>query len=283
MGTPLILVVFGRTITREFTRGKMGCSDAYILMGIEDLIGPNKFYYHIVWDSNESTTSGIKWVPQEVGHNTAGGGAAIAHLDDDPRLDLVLMAIDNPSEANTFWYVVGWNLDENGETSDWSSVKIGPEVGHHTAGGGAAIANLDDDPRHDLVFMAVDNPSEANTFWYVVGWNLDENGETSNWSSVKIGPEVGHHTAGGGAAIDNLDDNPRLDLVLMAIDNPSEANEFWYVVGWNLDENGETSDWSSVKIGPEVGHKTNGGGAAFGHIGHNYSTPDLLFMAIDNP
>jgi len=38
MGTPLILVVFGRTITREFTRGKMGCSDAYFLSFLSGII-----------------------------------------------------------------------------------------------------------------------------------------------------------------------------------------------------------------------------------------------------
>jgi hypothetical protein len=190
--------------------------------------------------TNAPCWSPVKYGPK-IGYNTAGGGAAIADINSDGRPDLVLMGIDNPEGANQFWYVVGWNLDASGNPASWSPIKYGPKIGNDTAGGGAIIADIGNGTL-DLIFMAIiDDFNQADQFWYVIGKGLDENGDISsgNWSGVKHGPIVGYDTAGGGAAIADINGKDGSDLVFMGIDNPEGANQFRYVIGWDLDKNGD--------------------------------------------
>jgi len=273
-----------------------------VLMNIDKPAGiNNQFWYMIGWDMdyNGNVSNGWSEVKKGpfVGANSAGGGAAIADINGNGKPDLLLMAIDNPSGANEFWYVVGWDLDASGNPKGWSEVKKGPRgFSNEDAGGGAAIADIDGDGLPDLLLMAIDNPAGANEFRYVVGWGLDINGNpdpkkgTNGWSEVKKGPIFGYENAGGGAAIADIDGNGTLDLLLMAVDKPSQANQFWYTIGWDLDAYGNpdpkkgTNGWSEVKGGPCVGWSTAGGGAAIANIDKDKKgRPDLLLMAIDKP
>lgn len=223
-----------------------------VLMAIDNPAGANEFWYVVGWNLDESGNpkgwSEVKKGPRGFSDEDAGGGAAIADINGNGKPDLLFMAIDNPSGANEFRYVVGYDLNASGDPTGWSSVKIGPKVGNETAGGGAAIADIDGNRKPDLLLMAVDKPSQANQFWYVIGWDLDGNSNVSSWSEVKHGPCVGWSTEGGGAAITNID-RGRPDLLFMAIDNPAGENHFWYTIGWNLDKDGNATG-KSVGVWP---------------------------------
>jgi len=58
-----MLVVFGRTIAWEFTRGKMGCSDAYIVHGFlkdHGIVPIGRFgEWDYLW-SDQALLSGLK-------------------------------------------------------------------------------------------------------------------------------------------------------------------------------------------------------------------------------
>lgn len=108
-----------------------------------------------------------------VGWEGQGAGAAIANLDGDPRPELVLMAYDNPSGANNFRVKIGWNLGTNGVAQRWDpGFSMTDGVGWEGQGAGIALANLDGDARPEMVLMAYDNPSGANSFRYVVKPNF---------------------------------------------------------------------------------------------------------------
>lgn len=51
-----------------------------------------------------------------VGWEGQGADAVITNVDTDPRPDMILMAYDNPAQANNFHYKVGFNLDAGGIT-----------------------------------------------------------------------------------------------------------------------------------------------------------------------
>jgi hypothetical protein len=105
-----------------------------------------------------TTVEGVGWEGQ-------GADVAIANLDGDSRPDMVLMAYDNPAQANTFRYKIGWNLNSNGVASRWDNSYVTVEgVGWEGQGAGVAIANLDGNSLPDMVLMAYDNPAQANTF-----------------------------------------------------------------------------------------------------------------------
>ena len=220
-------------------------------------------------------TGGLGWEGQ-------GAGIAIADINGNNLQDMLLMAVDNPSGNNTFRYKIGWDIDSNGETPYWSSPIIVSGVGWEAQGGSAALVNLDSNPSRELVLMAVDNPSGANSFRYVIGWNLSTSGVASGWSGVVHVGGVGWEGQGAGMAFADLDGNPQPEMVFMAIDNPSGGNTFRYVVGWNVNAAGLASSWSSTIVVGGVGWEDQGGGAAFAQLDTN-PRPELVFMGIDNP
>jgi len=256
-----------------------------VLMGIQDLPGSDRFYYQVAWDL-DYTGKAAGWSKTYFGPycggTQAGGGADIADIDRNGKPDLVLMSIDDPEGANAFWYFIGWNLNTNGEPASWSSKFQIDGLGWDNAGGGMALNDIDGNGQPEIVLAAIDNPSGANKFWYKLGRNLDQSGNATSWTSNLNAPfNLGDLSAGGGAALADIDFNGHPDLVLMNIDSPQGANPFWCYVGWDIDINGNAVRWSSFSRSA-LGNMTSGGGAAIGNIDKD-ETMDLLLMTVDNP
>jgi hypothetical protein len=224
------------------------------------------------------TVPGVGWEGQ-------GADVVLTNLDGNPRPEMILMAYDNPSGDNTFRYKVGWNLNSQGVAANWdSSFRTVPGVGWEGQGAAMAIANLDGNSRPELILMAYDNPSGDNTFRYKIGWNLNSQGVAANWdSSFRTVSGVGWEGQGSGAAITNLDSDPKPDLILMAYDNPSGDNTFRYRVGRNLNSQGVAASWeSSFTTVSGVGWEGQGAGLAIMNLDSD-PRPEMIFMAYDNP
>jgi len=256
-----------------------------VLMGIQSQKGGDRFYYKVAWNlGNTGEASG--WSEDifgpHVGAMQSGGGADIADIDRNGVPDLVLMSVDNPEGANSFWYSIGWNLSASGQPASWSGMFHQDGLGFDNAGGGLALGDLDGNGQPEMVLVAIDDPAGANQFWYRIGRNLDQSGNAASWTGNIAAPSyVGYQSAGGGAALADLNGNGKPDLVLMDIDNPQGPNPFWCYVGWDIDINGNAVSWSSF-TGPSLGNMTLGGGAAIGDVDKN-GIMDLLLMTIDNP
>jgi hypothetical protein len=159
----------------------------------------------------------------------------------------------------------------------------GPSIGNSNSGGGAALGDIDKNGRPDLVLMGVDNPEKGNAFRYSIGKNLDVTGKPASWTPVIQAPcYLGWSSAGGGAALADINSNGKLDLILSGIDNPTGANTFWCYVGWDIDINGNVTGWSPKFSGPATGNISYGGGTAVGDINKN-GIMDMLLMTVDNP
>jgi hypothetical protein len=225
------------------------------------------------------------------GDTEFGGGAVFTDIDhntsDINPSDIVLVGIDSQPELKRFYYRIGYNLKKSGNFSSWGSVKYSPNIGSLTAGGGAAAADIDGNGKPELILMYIDAPDGADQFRYMIGWNLDTEGNPAKWSPIVHGPSPGTLTAGGGAAIADIDGNGRLDLLLMSVDNPDGPNQFRYTIGWNLDKKGnpENNKWSPIVYGHSPGGLTAGGGAAITHSQDSQGGTqlDLFLMAIDDP
>jgi hypothetical protein len=269
-----------------------------ILAAYDNPSGANTFRYRVGMnlDANGvAQSSGPAFITVDgVGWEAQGAGAAVTNLDADSRPDMVLMAYDNPSGANTFRYRVGMNLDANGVAQSWGPTFITVDgVGWEAQGAGAAVTNLDADPRPDMVLMAYDNPSGANTFRYRVGMNLDANGVAQSWGPAFITVDgVGWEGQGAGAAITNLDNDPRPEFILMAYDDPNgplvtygfqNDPDFRYRIGWNLDTDGVAASWTPgfTKI-DRLGWGAQGAGIAVYNLDGD-PRPEMFVMAYDNP
>lgn len=219
-----------------------------------------------------------------VGQKGYGAGMTIDNLDENPRPEIILMAyVQYPEKPSTFNYKIGWNMDANGVAKRWSNNIQIPGVGLEEQGIGVTLAQLDNNPRPEMIVMA-NYFDDWNIYRYRIGWNLDTRGETRCWDrDYKNVIGVGIHSAGAGLTVAQLDNNPRPELVMMIYDFPeTNFNFFRWRVGWNLDANGETTAWSTYKeiLGP--GGDGKGTGLAITQLDNN-PRPEIIFMSYDGP
>ena len=230
-----------------------------------------------------------KWV----GYESQGLGIALTpEVNNKNGLDLIVAWIDNPQRHNYANYYVGFDLDNNGNAlGGWSDLKPiapGKSTGYENQGAGLAVTNLDNDPRPELVFSWIDNPSLENKAYYYVGYNMDENGNVGGWSDLKEidpGKWIGYESEAAGITIADLSNNGRPDLVFYHVDNPEYHNYAYYRIGYDLDSNGNVlGGWTrTAQIPGSVGYHTDGGGIATHPFPNGRGLYDLTIFTIDNP
>lgn len=262
--------------------------------GIQDILllaydapgGPNNIRYKIGYDLTargvpRRWTNGFVLLPG-MGDEGQGAGVELADLNNNGRPEMIALVYDSPSGQNNLHYRIGWDVNNRGKTSNWSRTFQVDGMGHEGQGAGVAVANLDNDPRPDLIVAVYDNPSGANNFRYKIGWNLSPGGAVASWSGVTQVNGVGNEGQGAGIAIGNLDANVRPEMLLMAYDNPSGPNTFRVRVGWNLNTAGTATSWSGYSTLAGVGDEGQGAGIRLLNVDAN-AQPEMILLAYDNP
>jgi hypothetical protein len=247
--------------------------------------GADVFRYIIGYDldskGNPTSYSPIKSI-SGMSFVAEGAGVALADIDGNGQIDIVLMVIDAPSGPNEFRYKIGYNINTNGDASNWSAVKQISGLGDSSFGGGITIGDIDKNGVLDILLMAYDQPSGSTQIRYKIGYNINANGNASFWSGAKYTSGLGSNVDGTAAQLTDIDGNGTLDLVFFADDNPVGANEFRYKIGFNLDNNGNPSHYGSMNTFPGVGHLSQGGGMAFVDVDGN-GINEIILMGYDAP
>ena len=221
-------------------------------------------------------------VPDWFGWENQGAGVAVADVDGDGELDLVVFVVDNPPEQNAGYYRVGHRLAADGTVSGWGPwIAIPDWFGWENQGADIAITHLDGQPA--LVVVVVDAPAGQNTAYYRLGRGLAPDGTvTGGWTPWVAVPDWGYwENQGVGVAAADLDSDGRPELIVFALDNPVAENAGYYTVGWGLDSSGHAVDgwgvWSKVD---GWGFWENQGAALAVLEG---AQPELVVLAVDNP
>jgi hypothetical protein len=209
-----------------------------------------EFRYRVAWNIGTSGSpqrlSDVYSIPSDFPH-TEGVAIAVTNIDSRPQPDLIILCYDSSTKENTFWYRIAWNLDENGypQGREPEEIKLPPGIGRWSdwrrvagvgrtgQGAGLAVAQVDSNPRPDLILMASNGPPNANSFGFRVAYNLDADGVPTAWSNMRQ-IAGGGSAAGAGIAVANLDSHAAPEVLFMSYHDPPGANTFRYVIGWNL-------------------------------------------------
>ncbi len=205
----------------------------------------------------------------EANGNSKGSAVVAVNLDDDERLELIHANIDKGRDPDGDYDWITYHLAKNvedRETAQWGGMhKVRPEpdnnLGKKTTGLGAAAADINGNGVPDLIFAWTDAPgSREDRFRYAVAFDVsvsEGSDELSidRWETYYVDLDLHETTWGAGAAVGDLNDNGRPELVLGWGEgsSPSDGDgvkERFYIICWDLDENGEYSsvddDWHPV-------------------------------------
>ena len=228
-------------------------------------------------------------MPDWFSDENEAAGVAVADVDGDGRLDLVVFMLDAPAGPNQGWFRVGWALDPatGTVTGGWTGWQQVPDWFPSTnAGGDITVADIDGDGRPDLVVLMVDAPPETNpNAGYYRSGPLEADGTVTHWRPWQALPDWPFwENQGAAVAVADLDGDGHAELVVLAVDNPPQKNEAFWTVGWRLDGRGRPGDgWGPwTKVPGWDFWENQGCGLAVTPLGAA-GEPHLVVLAVDNP
>jgi uncharacterized repeat protein (TIGR02543 family) len=263
-----------------------------IFMTIDDPEGANLFRYYIGWDvtADKINHGTVNWTAagasNPLGWTSAGGDIEVAQLDNDSRPELILMSIDDAAGTNSFNYYVAWNVNTSGQPASWSNLKTPPwSLGVYSSGCALTVADFDGDGQTDDLFLLdVDNPEGGNEFWFRVGQDFNGNQAAGGWSETRTIISAAdlppHNIQSLDSRICDIDNNGLGDLVILWASWENSIEEFRYIIGWDLNTDGQPQCWSAVKTFQDLSFRQikgslKGLGFDLYDINHN-GRPDLF-------
>jgi len=220
-------------------------------------------------------------IPGWFGDSNEGGGITVADINDSGKPELIVLSIDAPKGANGGYYSIGWDLDDEGKTANWSDYQSIPWQGDSQAGGGIAAADMNNDGTPDLIVFMIDNPDGENAGYYRIGY-MDNKGNVTQWTDFNLIPGwFGTHNDGGGITAADMNNDGSLDLIVFMIDNPDGPNYGYYRIGY-MDNKGNVTQWTDFEQDFEwFGAHNDGGGITAADINGDGKPELILFMIYD--
>lgn len=235
-----------------------GKQDIVVFM-IDNPAGQNAGFYRVgkALDANGNLAGGWgPWIaiPDWFSFENQHGSIALADLDGDGNLELLVLMVDNSPGKNRGLYRIGRKLDANGNvTGGWTQWFDVPDwFSFENQGAGIAVADLNGTGKHDLLIFQIDGAVDQNQAFYKVGPNLDINGTVhGKWPRWQGVPHWFSWENQGGDITTRLNGG-KLEMMVMMIDNPPGQNAGYYRT-LPLDVNPQRDGkWELLKFHSEI-------------------------------
>lgn len=222
-------------------------------------IGGNRGLYRIGRDLDaEGRIASDAWtdwmeVPNWESWSNQGAAIALADLDGNGQLDLIVFTIDNPLQENAGRFRVGRNLDANGAvTSGWTSWQVVPNwFSWENQGAGVAVIESAGGQK-DLIVFHVDNPPGQNQAFYRFGHDLRADGQVHGDWTPWFGVPDWFSWDNQGASIDCAQLGGSKQLLVVTIDSRPGPNVGLYqILSLNSDPATQGS-WELLPYDSEV-------------------------------
>ena len=211
-----------------------GKQDIVVFM-VDNPVGQNTGFYRVGkgLDSNGNLAGGWgPWIaiPDWFSFENQHGSIALADMDGDGSLELLVLMVDNPPGQNRGLYRIGRKLNANGNvTGGWTKWFEVPDwFSFENQGAGIAVADLKGNGKHDLLIFQIDGAVDQNQAFYKIASDLDIDGNINGgWSLWQGVPSWFAWENQGGDITTRLNDG-KLELMVMMIDNPPGQNAGYY-------------------------------------------------------
>jgi hypothetical protein len=223
-------------------------------LAVADVTGDGKLDMMMAWMADDGAETTIRhklgrglnpitgvassWAPtQTIAGSLPSGardcGIALADLDGDGSLELVLVYCLEEADANRGWLRVGTIADKtSGTVTQWSDPKELPDsFGARTNGVGIALGTFAPGGGTDLLVFWIENPSGPNRAFYRIGANLDTAGDVTDWVPdvpLPVSGRLSETSQGGGIIVTTLAGKP--SMIYMFLENPLGPNRPIYRV-----------------------------------------------------
>ena len=229
-----------------------------VLFMIDAPTEQNQGYYRIgkALDSDGNLTGGWgPWIPipDWFSWENQHGAIAVADLDGDGRLELIVLMVDNPPGKNRGVYRIGRALDAGGQvTGGWTPwIDVPDWFSWENQGAGITVIDRGMAAK-DLVVLMVDNPIGQNQAFYKIGKDVNIDGTPVGGWSEWLGVPGWFSWENQGAGIAVMPSNGTPAMSVMLVDNPPGQNEGRYRV-LPLDVNPERDgEWELLQYDSQV-------------------------------
>ena len=208
-------------------------NDLVVFM-IDNPIGQNQGYYRVGKGLDAAGNITGNWgpwipIPDWFSFDNQYGSIALADLDQDGSLELLVFMIDNGAQINRGLYRIGRKLDADGNvTGQWTPwIEVPGWFSWENQGAGIAVLDIQSRGRPDVIVFQIDNAVEQNQAFYTIGSSIDTDGHVESWSHW-FGIPAWFSWENQGAGIAAAGRNGKPQLFVLMVDNPPDQNAGYY-------------------------------------------------------
>lgn len=215
-----------------------------VVVYVDNPSGQDVTYYRIGWDLS---TSGVvsSWSGRMTflglrnGDHTGGVDVAIADINNNGKLDMVVAKADDPDGENMITYGAGFDMTTSG-TFKSITIAAAPKagwVGSSTADVGLDIADMDGNGKLDIVITWADAPGGDDRLYMQVGYDLKHPCIAGTWGPIRLlGTRLGETTNGTDIAVRDFDGDGSLDIMTFHLDRAGGGNTGYTYAGFGFSD-----------------------------------------------